>query len=105
MIYLRSSDFFLANNWNVCTGAFFVHMLCSLDGIDLTPGVLTVVTADTHIYKSHIDQVHENLSRTPRPYPKLVVLNRQKNIMDFKFSDFKLIGYDPYPNIKAEMAV
>jgi dihydrofolate reductase / thymidylate synthase len=105
MIYLRSSDFFLANNWNVCTGAFFIHMLCSLDDIDFTPGTLTVVTADTHIYKTHLKQVNENLLRTPRPYPKLIVLNRHKSITDFEFSDFKLVGYDPYPNIKATMAI
>ena len=105
MIYLRSSDFFLANNWNVCTGAFFVHMLCNLDDINFSPGTLTVVTGDTHIYKTHINQVKENLLRKPKPYPKLIVLNKHKNIMDFKFSDFKIVGYNPYPNIKAEMAV
>ena len=105
MIYMRSSDFFLANNWNVCTGAFLVYMICNLEGIRYNPGVLTVITGDTHIYKSHIKQVMENLEREPRPYPKLVVSGKKKDIMDFEFSDFKLIGYDPYPNIKADMAV
>jgi dihydrofolate reductase/thymidylate synthase len=72
-IYLRSSDYFLANNWNTCTGALLVHLICNLEGIDLTPGELTVFMADAHIYKSHIEQVRENLSRVPYPYPKLVV--------------------------------
>jgi len=105
MIYIRSSDFFLANNWNTCTGAFFVHMICALNGIDLTPGMLTVVTGDTHIYKTHIDQVRENLRRTPRPYPKLVVKCKRDNIEDFQFGDMHIIGYNPHPNISASMAV
>ena len=105
MIYLRSSDFFLANNWNVCTGAFIVYMICNLEGIKYSPGTLTVITGDTHIYMSHIKQVEENIRRDPRPYPMMRVLKKHQNIMDFEFGDFELIGYDPYPNIKAEMAV
>ena len=105
MIYLRSSDFFLANNWNVCTGAFLVYMICNLEGINYTPGMLTVVTGDTHIYTSHIKHVEENLKREPRPYPMLKVNKKRNNIMDFEFEDFEVIGYEPYPNIKAEMAV
>ena len=105
MIYIRSSDFFLANNWNVCTGAFLVYMICNLEGVIYTPGVLTVITGDTHIYKSHIEAVKENLRREPRPYPKLVVSEKKKDIMDFEYNDFKLLGYDPYPTIKADMAL
>jgi thymidylate synthase len=104
-IYLRSSDFFLANNWNACTGAFLVHMICNLRDIDLTPGDLTVITGDTHIYKSHLEAVKENMMRTPLPSPKLVVLNQHKDLRDFVYSDMKIIGYYPYPSIKAEMAV
>ena len=63
MINLRSSDYYLANNWNVCTGAFFVHMLCNLNGIDLTPGELTIVTGDTHIYENHMEAITECLTR------------------------------------------
>jgi thymidylate synthase len=117
-IYLRSSDYFLANNWNTCTGALLVHLLCNLEGIDLTPGELTVFIADAHIYKSHIEQVRENLERTPYPYPKLLVCGgkcdgngnvdarkKKKNILEFKFEDLELIGYKAHPNIKAVMAV
>ena len=104
-IYIRSSDFFLANNWNACTGALLVHMICNLKDIDLTPGILTVVTGDTHIYNSHNNQVIENLTRTPRPFPKLV-FNEEKNcILDYTFEDLKLIDYTPYKNISAPMAV
>jgi dihydrofolate reductase / thymidylate synthase len=104
-IYIRSSDYFLANNWNTCTGAFFVHMICSLIGIDLSPGTLTVVCGDAHIYKTHVSQVRENLKRKPFPYPKLVVSGRKQNICDFKWEDFQLLGYKSHPNISAPMAV
>ena len=117
-IYLRSSDYFLANNWNTCTGALLVHLLCNLEDINLTPGELTVFIADAHIYKSHIEQVKLNLERKPYPYPKLLVCcnannnannnansKKKKNILDFKFEDLELIGYKAHSAIKAEMAV
>lgn len=72
-IYIRSSDYFLANNWNTCTGALLVHMICGLDGIDLTPGELTVVVGDAHLYKTHVEQVRENILREPFPFPKLIL--------------------------------
>lgn len=106
VIYLRSSDFFLANNWNSTCGALFVHLLCNIEGIDLTPGELTVFIADAHLYKSHIEQVKLNLERTPLPFPKLLIKGqKKKDIMQFKFEDLDLIGYKSYPNIKAEMAI
>jgi thymidylate synthase len=105
-IYLRSSDYFLANSWNTCCGALFVYLLCHLEGIDLIPGDLTVFIGDAHIYKSHIEQVKINLERKPFPYPKLLVKgDKKKNITDFVFSDVELIGYNCHPAIKAEMAV
>ena len=105
MINLRSSDYYLANNWNVCTGAFFVHMLCNLNGIDLTPGILTIVTGDTHIYENHTEAIHECLKREPRPFPKLNVKRKCDNILDFTFEDMEIIGYHPYPNISVDMVV
>lgn len=109
-IYLRSSDYFLANNWNTCCGALFVHLLCNLEGIDLTPGELTVFIADAHLYKTHLEQVKMNLARKPYPFPKLIIKNnldgeKKKDIMDFKFDDIELIGYKSHPNIKADMAI
>ena len=105
-IYLRSSDFFLANNWNSTCGALLVHLLCNTEGIDLTPGELTVFIADAHLYKSHIEQVKLNLQRTPLPFPKLLIKGeKKKDITDFKFEDLDLLGYKAYPNIKAEMAI
>ena len=104
-IYIRSSDFFLANNWNTLTGALMVHMICNLKDISLTPGILKVITGDTHLYKTHLEQVKENLERTPRPFPKLVISEEKNNIEDYKYEDFKLVGYSPYKNISADMAV
>lgn len=104
-IYIRSSDYFLANNWNTCTGALLVHLICSLSGVNLTPGTLSVCMGDTHIYKSHIQQVMENVRRTPYPFPKLVVKEKKANIEDFEFSDIQLIGYKSHNRIAAPMAV
>ena len=104
-IYIRSSDFFLANNWNACTGALLIHMICNLNDINLTPGTLTVVTGDTHIYNSHDEQVIENLKRIPRPFPKLTIKEKKNSLQEFTFDDIKLVDYTPYKNIAAPMAV
>ena len=103
-IYIRSSDYFL-NNWNTCTGAFFVHLICSLNGINLTPGTLTVVCGDAHIYKTHVNQVRENLSRSTYPYPKLIISTKKSNICDFNWDDVEILGYRAHPSIPAPMAV
>jgi len=105
-IYIRSSDFYLANNWNTCTGGLLVHLLCNTNGIDLTPGDLIVCTGDTHIYKTHLECVRENLEYAPKPFPKLVIKKELENIEDFEYSDLELIGYSPIKNYsKASMAV
>ena len=104
-IYIRSSDYFLANNWNVCTGAFFVHLLCNLDGIDLTPGQLKVCCGDIHVYQTHRKASYELLRRKPKPFPKLVIKNQKKFITDFEWKDIEILGYKPLPGIKVEMAV
>ena len=104
-IYIRSSDYFLANNWNVCTGALFVHLICNLNDIDLTPGSLKVCCGDVHIYNTHIDAAKELLKRTPKPFPKIKIRKKCKNITDFVWEDIELINYDPLPSIKVPMAV
>ena len=100
IIHLRSSDYFLANNWNTCTGAILTHLLCNLEGIDLTPGDLTVMISDAHIYKSHLKFVYQNLSREPYPYPKLIIKEKKKNIEDFKYEDLELVGYKSHAAIR-----
>lgn len=106
-IYIRSSDYFLANNWNCCTGALLVHMLCALKDIPYTPGFISVITGDTHIYKTHFEQVKENLLREPLPFPKLEI-NKEKTyntLDDIDYDDLWLIGYQAQPSISAPMAV
>jgi thymidylate synthase len=106
IIHMRSSDYFLANNWNTCTGAILTHMLCNLEGIDLTPGDLTVMISDAHVYKSHLKYIYCNLTRDPYPYPKLIIKEKKKNIEDFTYKDLELIGYKSHDAIKgAPMAV
>jgi dihydrofolate reductase/thymidylate synthase len=105
IIHLRSSDYFLANNWNTCTGTMLTYMLCNLEGIDLTPGTITVMVSDAHIYKTHIQQVCQNLLRESYPYPILKVKEKKKKIDDFTFKDFELIGYKSHGSLKAEMAI
>lgn len=105
LLNMRSSDFFLANNWNVCTGAFLVHLICNLNGIDLTPGYLHIVCADTHVYENHIEAAREQLTRKAMPFPKLIVKTKKDKVTDFTYNDVKLLGYTPYKNIPVKMAV
>jgi len=106
-IYIRSSDYFLANNWNCCTGALLVHMLCSLKDIPYTPGSISVITGDTHIYKNHFNHVQTQLKREPNPFPKLEITRSKEYISldDIEYNDLRLIGYRTHPSISAPMAV
>ena len=104
-VYIRSSDYFLANNWNTCTAALFVHLLCNLDGIDLTPGDLTVVMGDVHIYTNQLEAIQKCMHRIPKPFPKLVVKNKKSDITNFSFDDIYLIGYEADKRVKVDMAV
>lgn len=105
LIHIRSSDYFLANNWNTCTGALFVYLICHLKDINLKPGRIVVNMGDVHIYKNHIDAVKMSLTRSPKPFPKLYIKNKKEHITDFQFNDISLIGYHPEPSIKVDMAV
>ena len=109
IIHLRSSDYFLANNWNTCTGSLLTYMLCNMEGIDLIPGTLTVMVSDAHIYKTHLKQVCQNLLREPYPFPilKINLKNNQKktDITQFDFKELELIGYKSHSSLKAEMAI
>jgi thymidylate synthase len=86
-------------------------MLCALEDINLTPGSITTITGDTHLYKTHLEQVNINLERRPVPFPKLVIDTMDSNngkfktITDIEFDDLQLWGYNPLPNISAPMAV
>ena len=90
-VYIRSSDFFLANNWNTCTAALFVHLLCNIDGINFVPGKLKVIMGDVHIYTNQLEAIQKCLYRIPKPFPKLVVNRKQTDITNFSFDDIS--GY------------
>ena len=104
-VYIRSSDFFLANNWNTCTAALFVHLLCNLDGINFVPGKLKVIMGDVHIYTNQLEAIQKCMHRIPKPFPKLVVKNKKSDITNCSFDDISWIGYEADKRVKVDMAV
>ncbi len=102
-LYQRSADTFLGVPFNIASYALLTMMIAQVT--DLKLGEFVHTFGDAHIYSNHLEQVDEQLKRKPRALPKMWINPKIKNIDDFKFEDFELKNYDPWPPIKAQIAV
>ena len=102
-LYQRSADSFLGVPFNIASYALLLMMMAQVTG--LKPGDFVHTTGDTHLYPNHLEQAHLQLTRTPRKLPTMKINPDVKNLFDFKYEDFELVGYDPYDHIKATVSV
>ena len=102
-LYQRSADLFLGVPFNIASYALLLMMVAHVSGQE--PGEYVHTFGDAHIYLNHMDQVREQLSRTPRPLPRMTLNPRVTSIFDYEYDDFTIEGYDPYPAIKGVVSV
>lgn len=102
-LYQRSADTFLGVPFNIASYALLLQMMAQVSG--LKAGDFIHTTGDTHLYLNHLEQAKLQLTREPRTLPKMIINPDVKNIFDFRYEDFQLTDYDPWPHIKAEVSV
>ncbi len=102
-LYQRSADYFLGVPFNIASYALLVLMVAQQT--DLEPGEFVWTGGDVHLYLNHLEQARTQLERQPRALPKLTILRKPDSIFDYKYEDFEITEYDPYPTIKAPIAV
>ena len=102
-LYQRSADIFLGVPFNIASYALLTMMIAQVCG--LKPGDFVHTLGDAHIYLNHVEQCRLQLTREPRPLPKMIINPQRKDIFDFVYEDFALEGYNPHPHIKGEVSV
>ena len=102
-LYQRSADTFLGVPFNIASYSLLTMMIAQVCG--LQPGEFIHTTGDTHLYLNHIEQVNLQLSREPRALPKMIINPEVNDLFSFKYEDFRLECYEPWPTIKAPVAV
>ena len=102
-MYQRSADVFLGVPFNIASYALFTHMVAQQCGLGVGEFIWT--GGDCHLYRNHLEQVREQLSRSPLPLPRLIIGRRPASLYNYRYEDFEIIGYTSHPAIRAPIAV